>query len=353
MTSVIQTPRPLPSSDIQLDVNERVTPEIVNFFERTLWGTEGALYRLRDYAESLEHIPNTRFLGLRKQGRLLALRILNEKYIAWQKEPLQAFYHGLLCVDEKVQNQGYGKMLVERTLDYIRERAESKHLIYSFIEAGNQRSFRIAESLGYQKVGTFHATFFSRLHPRASKRAALLNAPEQSTVLKSLESQYRNHTLTDFPLSLQTSSYHILKEGRQILAGAQFEYQRWIFESLGGTGGYMAVKILPYLPVLGSLFNPQDFRFLKVGNLFFQRAQAQAATELLEAVLEQSKLKVALLFLDKKSPAYQEWLGRGGVGLLNALAEVEVHVMARFQGFTSPEIEEFKRQPLIISPIDL
>lgn len=332
---------------------DRVTPEVPRFFENILWGTDGAMYRLRDYEASLRHVPQARFLGLRKQGRLVALRILLEKRIFWESESLQAFYHGLLCVDPREQNQGYGKMLVERTLDYIGRRSEPKNITYAFIEAGNHRSFRISESLGYQKIGTFHATWFSRLHPNPSSRLNSLAAKEIPELLNGLNHQYQDHVLTDFSVSLMPKSYRVIRDGMRIVAGLQAEPQRWVFESLGGTGGFLAVKILPHIPVVGSLFNPQNFRFLKIGNLFFSPGCAEAASELLEATLAASGQKVALLFMDKKSPVYLEWLSKSDLGILNALAEVEVHVMARFRGFPNEEITEFAKRPLSISPVDL
>jgi len=353
VNSILAAPEVVPTSSITLDVMDRVTPEVPRFFENILWGTDGAMYRLRDYEASLRHVPQARFLGLRKQGRLVALRILLEKRIFWESESLQAFYHGLLCVDPREQNQGYGKMLVERTLDYIGRRSEPKNITYAFIEAGNHRSFRISESLGYQKIGTFHATWFSRLHPNPSSRLNSLAAKEIPELLNGLNHQYQDHVLTDFSVSLMPKSYRVIRDGMRIVAGLQAEPQRWVFESLGGTGGFLAVKILPHIPVVGSLFNPQNFRFLKIGNLFFSPGCAEAASELLEATLAASGQKVALLFMDKKSPVYLEWLSKSDLGILNALAEVEVHVMARFRGFPNEEITEFAKRPLSISPVDL
>jgi GNAT superfamily N-acetyltransferase len=332
---------------------DRATPEVSHFFENILWGTDGAMYRLCDYEASLGHVPGARFLGLRKQGKLVALRILLKKRISWKSESLQAFYHGLLCVDPREQNQGYGKALVERTLDYIEQRSEPRTIIYSFIEAGNHRSKRIAESLGYKRLGTFFATWFSRLHPKKSIRISPLSARDIPELLNRLDHQYQDHALTDFSTSVQQDSYRVLRDNTRMIAGLQADPQRWVFESLGGTGGFVAVKVLPHIPVLGNLFNPQNFRFLKVGNVFFSPGHADAASELLEATLAGSALKVAVLFIDKNSSAYKEWLSKSKLGLLNSLAEVEVHVMARFHGFSTEEITDFANRPLAISPIDL
>jgi len=328
--------------------------QIAKHLERIRWGTDGAIYRLCDYEKTLYHVPGARFLAIRKQGQLVALRLLVEKHIPWQGKPLQAFYHGLFSVAPEEQRKGYGRMLAQGTLDYIRTRSEPRSVTYAFIEAGNHRSLRISESLGYQAIGTFHALWFSRLHPKTSSRLSPLAKNDTPELINGLHRQYQDHALPDFSVSLQRNSCRILRDDGKIMAGLQAEPQHWVFESLGGTGGFLAVKVLPYVPVLGNLFNPRDFRFLKIGNLFFAPGRAEAASELLEATLAGSGRKVALLFIDKKSPIYREWLSKsGGLGILNALAEVEVHVMGRFQGFPKEEMMEFTRRPLSISPTDL
>jgi len=328
-------------------------PDVAKHLESIRWGTDGAIYRLCEYEPTLRHVPDARFLAIRHEGRLVALRLLVEKHVPWHGKSLHAFYHGLFSVAPDEQHKGYGRMLAKSTLDYIRTRSEPRSITYAFIEAGNHRSFKISESLGYQRIGTFHAMWFSRLHPKASRQISRVSEAEAPEVMSRLSQQYENHVLTDFQTSLQLDSYQVLRNDRGIASGLQSEPQHWVFESLGGPGGFLAVKILPHIPLIGSLFNPQDFRFLKIGNLFFEPGQAESASELLEGALAASGLKVALLFMDKKSPVYEEWLSKGGLGILNKLAEVEVAVMARFQGFSDAEISEFRDRPLSISPIDL
>ena len=353
MNSTLASPTVTLPLSVSLEVIQEANAQMAEHLEKIRWGTDGAIYRLCDYEKTLRHVPDARFLAIRKQGRLVGIRLLTEKRIPWQGKPLQAFYHGLFSVAPDEQHRGHGRKLAQWTLDYIQARSELRSITYAFVEAGNHRSFRISESLGYRRIGTFHATWFSRLHPKTSARLSPLAKSDVPELLNRLARQYQGHALTDFSISLERNNYRILREGKTIVAGLQAESQRWVFESLGGTGGFMAVKILPCIPVLGSLFNPREFRFLKVGNIFFSPGRAQAASELLEATLAGSGLKVALMFLDKKSPVYLEWLSKGGLGILNALAEVEVHVMARFQGFPDEEVEEFSRRPLSISPIDL
>ena len=158
--------------------------------------------------------------------------------------------------------------------------------------------------------------------------------------------QYAGHALTDFAL---------IAAGRELLrfgldrtiscAGVQVEPQRWKIHSLAGAGGAIALHALPKIPLLRDLFNPKNFRFLKVGNIFFDEGQPKAVFELLEAVLAHHQLKTAMMFWDKESPVYKQIATAGRFGLLNALTETPVHVMALFQGFDAQEIDDFKHRP--------
>ena len=96
-----------------------------------------------------------------------------------------------------------------------------------------------------------------------------------------------------------------------------------------------------------------DFRFLKIGNLYVEPGSAAAAHELIQAVLIRHQLKTALVYFDKESAIYREFAAAGRFGLLNALTETPVQVMAYFHGFDENEIMAFGKRPKVISPNDL
>ena len=327
--------------------------DVSHLLEKVVWGTEGARYKLVDIEPTLRHLPNTTYLTLKKDEDLIALRLYIEKQAQWKSQSLHSFYHSFFVVDPAFKGQGYGKTLARATVYRLQEKIKGRGLIYCHVETDNVQSLRISESLGYQRVGRFYAMTFSRFFPSGSDRARKLSQAEVPKMMRLLTEQYEGHALTDFSLSLRPESYYVLAEGNKILAGLQADPQHWKILSLAGTGGAVALHALPRIPLLRDLFNPQRFEFLKIGNVFFEKGRPDAAFELFEAVLAQHQRKTAMMFWDKTSPVFKELATVGSFGLLNALTETPVEVIARFQGFADSEIVDFSRHPKVISPIDI
>ncbi len=341
------------NTDGQIKEVQDLQPEIVQLLEKVVWGTEGARYTLTDIEPTLRHLPNTSWITVTKGENVIGARLFIEKQAQSSGRSLHSFYHSFFAIDPAEKGKGYGKMLARETVESLRKKLGKRGLIYCHVEVDNQRSLAISESLGYQRVGQFHAMTFSRFFPSASPRLRKLTTAEKPQALRMLNELYADYAITDFSLSLQPESYFVLAEGDKLLAGVQVEPQRWRILSLAGFGSAAALLLLPHLPLLRDLFNPQNFQFLKAGNLFFQKDHPEHAFELLEAVLTHHHLKTAMMFWDKESPVFKQFSKAGSFGVLNALTETPVHILALFQGLGQAEIVEFRRRPKVISPIDI
>src|SRR5579871_3579345 len=106
------------AEDIEVIESRVLTSEAADLIERTLWGTEGALYLVKNYPETLRRIPDLRYLFLKKKGRLIALRIVVPKTIHSGALSLAAVYHSLFIVDAAERGKGYGKQLARATLEW-------------------------------------------------------------------------------------------------------------------------------------------------------------------------------------------------------------------------------------------
>jgi len=343
----------LVQESVEINESSELTPEAVALLERVVWGTEGARYTLTDIEPTLRHLPDPVYLALKKDQKLIGLRMFIEKRARWNDRQLHSFYHSFFAIDPAEKGKGYGKKLAHATVERLRRKLKERGLIYCHVEADNLRSLKIAESLGYQRAGNFSVMAFSRFFPKSSNRVGRLAVDQKPQALKNLEDQYAGHALTDFPLSLQTGSYYVLADGDRLLAGVQAEPQRWKIHSLAGAGGATALHALPHIPLLRDLFNPKDFRFLKFGNVFFDEHRPEYVYELFEAVLAQHGLKTAMMFWDKESPVFKKFAAAGHLGILNALTETPVHIPALFQGFESYQVADFTSRPKVISPSDI
>jgi ribosomal protein S18 acetylase RimI-like enzyme len=328
-------------------------PDLAPFLEEVIWGTEGALYQLRDCRDTLNHLPQSRFLTWTENNRLIALRMFIEKHPRRGEQTLHAFYHSMFSVLPSEKGKGHGRRLANATLERLQPQLTSKGLIYSHVETDNHRSLHIHQALGYRRIGQFYAMSFSRLAPARSSGITALGPDDKETMVALLNRRYFDHALTDFAESLDIENYFVLRKGDEIVAGVQALPQRWVIRSLGGVGGVMAIHVLPYIPLIRRLINPKNFRFLKFGHLYFKEGQAKAVQELLEGLLARESLCTAMMFLDSRSPIFKEFSSEVPLGFLNTMTQTPVEIMGLFHHFSEDEIADLSQRPACISPNDL
>lgn len=342
----------LAHSQIAFEETATYEPRFATFYEGITWGTSGALYSISPMGKMLKHVPQAHYHLLRHEGTLAGLRFVLPKSILIAEKTIPAFYHGLAALDPAWQGQGLGRRFAAWTRDRLQNALRGRGLLYCFIEADNDRSQRIVRQLGYEPITHFYALSYSRLSPQAvscepgrpSDRPALLDA---------LQKQYVGHTFKDFESSLHLDAYWLTRDEDLPVAGFQSEEGHWRIHSLGGFGGNLAVRLLPKVPLFRKLFNPNDFRFLKVSQALVPQERPERFFRLLDAVLARHGLCTAMLFLDKRSPVYQRLDHGGRWGLLNALTETRVDIYAYMLGLTDREKTDLRQNPAVISPIDL
>ena len=292
------------TSDLTFDTRAEMPRDFVPLVENVRWGTKGVLYRVKNYHTTLDSLPPRLHLLLRKSGRLVAGRIAIRKSLSSANELIDAFYHSLFSVHPAEQGKGYGKLLAHLTLGHLERLLKRPGLIYAYIEEGNLRSATIAASIGYRRFGQFYAHTIGFLSPKPSSRVGPLDDREKYFVQRLLQQRYMGHALTDFSLSFKAGAYWVLRERGSLIAGVQVCPQVWQIEQLPGLSGTIALKVLPRVPRLRDLFNPSEWRFLKIGNIYFQPGRPEALFELLEDVLYQYQMKTAALYIDHRSPIY-------------------------------------------------
>ena len=338
---------------LYIEETDRLPAEAIALIDKTVWGTQGALYTIPNFHNQFLTVPNVHYLLLKESGRLVGLRAAIEKEVRWEDQTYPAFYHTLFIMDPAVRGRGYGKELAKATVDRFAPRLHSKGLLYAYTEAGNLRSSVIKNTQGYQAIGRFHATAFSRAFPKASPRVTRLPAGEIAAMGDRLARLYQDHALSDLPRSLRPSDYYVVMEGSRILAGIQIKRQVWQIKALEGVGGVLALHAIPHIPILRDLFNPRAFEFLGISNFYVEPERAEVFYELLETVLTLQKLKTGIAFLDKRSPVYQTIARAGSFGIMKALIETEVEVTGYFVGLSQEDVAPLQRLPLVISPFDL
>jgi hypothetical protein len=329
-----------------------LTPDFTGFLERTVWGSAGVQYTMKDMAGVLKRIKEPHFLSITENGDLVAVSTLIKKTTRLAGKDYPAFYSYALAVDPVKRGHGYGALMAEQALHYGLGKMGEKGIFYGYVEADNTRSLRTVQKVGRISLGQYCILIISRFCPKDDVRLKIIKETERGKVVQLLSEQYGDHALTDFEQSINTEDYFTLRQGSEILAGIQIDRRHLNLKYLPGLSGLILVKVLPLIPFLRRLFPDRNFHFLTFGNIYVKEDRAGELFTLMEALLARHQLHFGMVYLDKRSPVYKRIAAAGEFGVVNALLDVPVHVMVYFKGYSNSEIADIRRQPLFISMLD-
>lgn len=339
----------------QLLIKAEDTPSdaTVDLISQTIWGSGGTRYQICDARQKLRLLHGSRFISLEVGGQLVGVYVLRGKTVRIGEADLPAYYRTFLAIDSANVGQGYGRLLVQKTRDYYSRKLGGHGVLYGYIEADNESSLRVSRHGGYESIGGFGTTVFNRLFPRDDRRVRPLAEGEREELVALLNEQYAGHVLQDFEQSVDVSSYYVLVEDGTIRAGVHIEPCHWRVLGLPGVRGRLLVEVISRMPGVRRLFDAQNCRFLKLGNLYLRQDEESAVFSLVEALLARSGMTLAMAFQDPRSPVSQRMRSHGRFGILNSGVAAQVHVMAALEGFTDEQRAQCRQSPLCISPLDI
>lgn len=339
---------------MNLDFTTSKTPgsEIISIEEKVNWGTSGTLYRLHDVAHDLALLPDPTYLSLYENGHLQSVFIQAAKTVGMGNFLFPARYQCLHAVNPENTGRGLGKHLLGEAKRFSLNDIGERGLAYAYIEDGNERSKKIFNANGYQRIGGYASHAFSRFSPRDNDRVYLAQKEERDKIAVLLKILYADHILTEFENSVHSSDYFILKKGDDIIAGLQVVPQHWTLVELPGASGKFFVKVMPRIPGFKRLLDPPGFRCLRVSNVYVRDGRESEFFILVSAVLARHKLHNAVVQWDPSSPVAKRVSAAGSYGLFGSMSVTSASVMAVFKNFTAEEIEEICKRPVCISPLD-
>jgi hypothetical protein len=120
-----------------------------------------------------------------------------------------------------------------------------------------------------------------------------------------------------------------------------------------GLSGKLIMHLVPRLPVLGRLVNPDRYAFAALEALYVRPGREAALLTLLEGVLAQLGFTSALLMADVHAPPAQWLKNSGRLGIMNALKKnIFTKVMAKANGLSLSDLKAFPAQPVYTSAFD-
>jgi L-amino acid N-acyltransferase YncA len=316
--------------ELSISVGVTFDNSIVGLLKKSIYGTEGPKYQHSGQELKLQNLKNPIFFILRKQDKTIGFYCLCEREIWIGTEKYLGYYGRYLAVDENYQGNGFGKLLKKKAVEYVETNGTSPSVLYSYIEENNTRSLNISQKMGFKSISTLETIIFSRLYPKADNRVTRIDEVELPEILEKLESQNVHTILRTFENINYQNNYFVLKENGRIVAGLQVNPTRWKIVEMAGMGGKILLNVLPYIPILKRLINPQKHDFVAIEGIFIETGSDELLYSLIEGVLHQFSVTSALIELDSKSSILEIFNKKQNLGLLNAFKnEIKTHVMIK------------------------
>lgn len=341
-----------PRRRVRIQASSACTPDMVSLLEKTVWGTRELLYIKHNLAAILERLRAPLYFSLREDGRLIAAGVCLQKRVQAGRRDYKAIHPAAIAVDSPSIGQGYAKLMVEAARPYLLEALGPTGVLYGFVESRNTRSFGLFNDASCHHIGLFHTQAFCRFFPKDDARVGPVREDERQELLAGLHECYAEHALLDIADSFRQDRYWVLREAGMVVAGIQAETSQWQILDLPGPRGLLMTRLMPHVPFVRRWFNVEEFRFLKLGNLYVRAGREADVFTLVESLLARHQVNLALAYFDRRSPMYRELKGAGDFGLMSRSLEFSTHVMAEFIGLGADEIADFQRGPLLISPLD-
>jgi RimJ/RimL family protein N-acetyltransferase len=334
-------------------VSRQAREEAVSLLKQTIYGTSGPRYQHTGQEQKAHEIAGPLFFEAWAGTALAGTYCLSERIVRTPTGAITGFYGRYLSVDPRYGGKGYGRLLKREAVAFVEQNTPRPHVFYSYIEEANGRSMRISSEEGFSVIGTLEAILFSRPYPRVSPQVSRLSADKYDVIRQLLESAYQPYTLVQFDRLFYGQNYFVLEEGGEIIAGVQANPVRWRIVDMPGISGKLIMHIVPHLPVVGRLVNPEQYKFAALEAIYVKPGREKALLQLLESVLAGFGFTSALLMADVQAPVAQWLKSSGKLGIMNALKKnIYTKVMAKANGLVIGDLKAFPEQPIYTSAFD-
>ncbi|MDA0740579.1 MAG: GNAT family N-acetyltransferase [Bacteroidetes bacterium] len=332
-----------------------IPEHVVQFWERIAWGNEGAVYQNMKVSSHIPLIVNPTLFAIEREDRILGTGVFSNMEITSGSDTYNCQYVRYFAMDPETRGQGIMKRFTLRGMLLVRGRERRKTVYFALVERGNKASFKAAQNTGYAHVGTIKTFGFSRFFPKGKiNLSRLIDAIEKEQMLNKLKESYKNHSLVQFnPVFLDNQYVVIKNESGDIMAGCQYHRCHWKVNRLPGKSGKILLKLLPEIPFLNRIFNPNKFEFLAFEALYVQSGKEKWLEQLFEGILYEEKLHSAMFWLDEKDPMLKRIRSKFKLGLIHSfLKKNDVCMMQDYHGLSEQEIQEFTTRSFYASAFD-
>jgi GNAT superfamily N-acetyltransferase len=340
--------------DLLIKRHEGIPEAAMNFLDEIAWGTEGALYEHKNTREHAQQIPRPTLLALYRGEQVLATVLFANTPVWVQGQEFNCYYIRYFAASPSIRGQGLIKRYSAKIMQLIRENEAAPTIFFAVIERDNKASYLVVESVGYADHGTIKTMGFSRFFPQAHPDVAQIRGETgRETIRELLRNQYGQHALVQFNSLFLRDHYFVIREEGKIVAGCQYHRAHWVVRNMKGPMGWVTMNVVPFIPLLNQLFNPQRFEFLVFEGIYCQPGYEDKLYQLFESLLVREKLKSSMFWMGETCPVRRGIEAKGKLGLIHTFVKgSDATVMASFENMSAEERRMVQEQPLFVSGFD-
>lgn len=337
---------------------------VIELLANTLIGTEGSRYQLLDTRQKIHRLDQPHFFYIERNGKALGTITICDRFIHIGNNRKEALYIRYFAFDEAFQGSGSKKRERNTVFDQHWKKifetgnlnqtgSEKKSTFFwAYIDPQNLRSFRMNERFGFESAGTFQTIAFSRFKPKVSPAVERLAKSDQAEVLGKIHAFYRDFVFFSDVHLFEDNQFFVLRKEGKIVAGIQANPARFKIVSLPGWSGKLLVKLLPHLPWLKRVINPQEHKFLATEGIFWEPGYEHCVEELLNGVLAEMKHHSLLIWEDTRCLLVKNLKIKWGL-LQKIKRNNEVHIVVKPVNMTLNEVRAIENSPKYLSGFDM
>jgi hypothetical protein len=364
--------------DLEVKVTDKADEGIIGVLVGAIQGSEGGLrFSLQNIPERIEaYSNNIRFVSLYRKRRITGtvgaiFRVYHQgtlnypstyiRYLAFQPVYQSDIHMRTGRKQEARSDQGESNFK-QKVLSFLSRpnylelpgiSADSRHIMYAYIESMNERSKNIIHQAGYDYIRSFLTVAFSRFSPVADSRVVKLDSNERWKMELLLNDYYKNHSFFSADYSFYGDNYYVLKEAGEIIAGVNAIPSSYKIYNVPGVWGWVMMKVLPRAPYFRRLFHPEKFRYLVLDSIYCKPGKEELLANLFESVCAIQGYNTGLTWVDDRSDLYDKLRTGVRMGSLNRILNAKPGlVYVRFINIPEKEREIFYNAPAYISGFD-
>jgi hypothetical protein len=331
---------------------------LIDLLKNTLIGSEGTLYQLLDTPTKIVKLKNSHFFSLVRADKLLGTFTICKQEINLLGRTHNSYYIRYVAFDAKFQGglkkgksdgglHRFFKDFFETSTFDPAQTNYGKSIYWAYIDPDNLRSINLNNRLGFEQIGSFKTTVFSRVNPK-NKLVKRIKPEDKSEVLKLVSSFYDSFQFFTTESLFFDDNYFVLRVNGELVCGIQANPVQWKIKSLPGLTGRILIKIAPYIPRIRKLIQPNNHRFLATEGLFWKDGFEHKLADLFEGVLAFTGHHSLLIWSDCEHNFLENIEVKWGF-IQKMKKDNTVAIMAKLNGYSQQELVDLKKAPKYIS----